>query len=112
MKSKKVLTTLLVAMGLVAPVLTGCNTPKGSSSNNNSTSENGGHVDPNPEQNQYVIVYSGDARVNDTISFVLNKGTDPVTSEYVIEPKTAEDAEMFAFGADGLTATCLKEGKG
>ena len=112
MKSKKVLTTLLVAMGLVAPVLTGCNTPKGSSSNNNSTSENGGHVDPDPEQNKYVIVYSGDARVNDTISFVLNKGTDPVTSEYVIEPKTAEDAEMFAFGADGLTATCLKEGKG
>lgn len=60
---------------------------------------------------KYVISYTGTARVDESITFSLSYGTDPVADDFVIEGKSATDKAMISASAtDPLTYTCVKAG--
>ena len=108
MKLKKSLATLLVAAAIATPLLAGCNKTPANSSGNNSSSQPG-PVDPVDPVKEYVIVMSGDARVGENVTFVLNKNGNPYSGDATFAPKAAADADLIEFKT-ATTAECKKEG--
>ena len=111
MKFKKIFSTLFVTFAIAAPVLTGC-TQNNPSANNSNTSEpdSGSQPGPGPIVSEYAIAMSGDAKVGERVTFVLNKNGNPYSGEATFALKSAADAEYLEF-KDATTVECKKEGK-